>query len=61
VARTVAIAAGSLSELALNLGSSFGWYDLPIRVAGSGHYEQRYAGKVEVGRESFTDPSMGKG
>jgi phospholipase C len=47
--------------LALNLGPSFGWYDLRIRVAGSGHYEQRYAGKVEVGRESFTDPSMGKG
>jgi phospholipase C len=61
VARTVAIAVGSSSELALNLGPSFGWYDLRIRVAGAGHYEQRYAGKVEIGRESFTDPSMGKG
>jgi phospholipase C len=61
VARTVVIAVGSSSELALNLGPSFGWYDLRIRVAGFGHYEQRYAGKVETGRESFTDPSMGKG
>jgi phospholipase C len=58
-ARTVAIAPGSSSELVLNLGPSFGWYDLRIRVAGAGHYEQRYAGKVETGRESFTDPSMG--
>jgi len=59
MARTVAIAAGSSSELPLNLGPSFGWYDLRIRVAGAAHYEQRYAGKVEIGRESFTDPSMG--
>ncbi|MBB6142687.1 phospholipase C [Silvibacterium bohemicum] len=59
VARTIAIAAGSSSELALNLVPSFGWYDLRIRVAGAAHYEQRYAGKVEMGRESFTDPSMG--
>jgi phospholipase C len=58
-ARTVAIAAGGSSELALNLVPSFGWYDLRIRVAGAAHYEQRYAGKVETGRESFTDPSMG--
>jgi len=57
--RTVAIAAGSSSELALNVGPSFGWYDLRIRVAGAGHYEQRYAGKIETGRESFTDASMG--
>jgi phospholipase C len=57
--RTVAIAAGSSLQLALNLGPSFGWYDLRIRVTGATHYEQRYAGKVETGRESFTDPSMG--
>lgn len=56
--RTATIAAGSSSELALNLGRSFGWYDLRIRVDGAGQYEQRYAGKVETGRESFTDPSM---
>ncbi len=58
---TAAIAAGSSSELALNLEPSFGWYDLRIRVAGAGRYEQRYAGKVETGRESFTDPAMGTG
>lgn len=61
VAHTVAITAGSSSELALNLGQSFGWYDLRIRIAGSAHFEQRYAGKVETGRESFTDPSMENG
>jgi phospholipase C len=57
--RTVNIAAGSSSELALNFGPSFGWYDLRISVAGSAYYEQRYAGRVETGRESFTDPEMG--
>ena len=59
--RTVAIAAGSSTDLPLNLGPSFGWYDLRIHVSGANHYEQRYAGKVETGRESFTDPLMGKG
>jgi phospholipase C len=58
--RTVTIPAGSSSELALNLEPSFGWYDLRIRVAGAEQYEQRYAGKVETGRESFTEPLMGK-
>jgi phospholipase C len=60
VPRTVAIAPGSSSELRLNLGPSFGWYDLRIRVAGAVHYEQRYAGKIEPGHESFTDPLMGR-
>ena len=59
ITHTVAIPAGSSLELTLNFGPSFGWYDLRIRVTGATQYEQRYAGKVETGHESFTDPSMG--
>ncbi|WP_446743563.1 phosphocholine-specific phospholipase C [Silvibacterium acidisoli] len=58
--RTVKVGAQSSSDLALNLGPSFGWYDLRVRVSGADSYEQRYAGKEETGSESFTDPAMGK-
>jgi hypothetical protein len=34
----------------------FDWYDLSVRS-----FEQRFAGRVETGKESFTDPYMGGG
>jgi phospholipase C len=56
---TIQIEAGMMSGLALDLEGSHGWYDLRIRVTGAPHYEQRYAGHVETGRETFSDPFMG--
>ncbi len=41
------------------LEKSFGWYDLSLKVAGFAHYQQQYAGHVEHGKASFTDPLMG--
>ena len=45
--------------LILDLGKSFGWYDFTIRIAGSDVFEMRYAGRVETGEGSYTDPQMG--
>jgi phospholipase C len=53
------IAAGSTQEVVLNLKQSHGWYDFSLTVAGSDNFEQRYAGRVETGEASFTDPVMG--
>jgi phospholipase C len=37
---------------------SFGWYDLRVRVAGFRNFTKRYAGRVETGKSSFSDPAM---
>lgn len=54
-------AAGSAPSPALSLldlEKSHGWYDLQITVAGAAEFERRYAGHVENGQESFSDPAM---
>jgi phospholipase C len=38
---------------------SHGWYDFSVRISGNNSFERRYAGRVETGSESFTDPLMG--
>ncbi len=43
----------------LALTDSFGWYDISVRVAEHPEFEQRYAGRVETGVRSFSDPMMG--
>jgi len=52
--------ASGKSSLVLNLEKSFGWYDFSVKVAGSKLFEKRYAGRVETGKASFTDPFMGR-
>ncbi len=42
----------------LNLEHSHGWYDFTVKAHGS-DAEVRYAGRVETGRPSFSDPFMG--
>jgi phospholipase C len=46
------------SSVSIELGSSFGWYDLRVRIKDEAAFDQRYAGHIETGRESFSDPSM---
>jgi len=53
------VAAGSKSSLALNLVDSHDWYDFSVKVAGHHGFEKRYAGRVETGKASFSDPQMG--
>ena len=44
----------------LNLDKSHQWYDLGIKIDGYGDFERRYAGHVETGRISYSDPAMGQ-
>ena len=41
------------------LARSRGWYDLVVTVAGDPHFQRRYAGHVETGENTVTDPLMG--
>jgi phospholipase C len=45
--------------IVLNLEKSFGWYDFSVKVDGVEGFAKRYAGRVETGRPSYSDPLMG--
>jgi phospholipase C len=53
-------ATGSDSTIILNLGKSHHWYDFSIKIKGHDLFESRYAGHIETGESSKTDPAMGK-
>jgi phospholipase C len=40
------------------LGNSHGWYDFSATIAGDPEFLRRFAGRVETGRPSFSDPAM---
>ncbi len=46
------------TSITVPLLQTHSWYDLKIDVEGSPAYEQRYAGHIETGRESYSDPAM---
>ena len=48
------------ASLKLELARSFGWHDIRIRVESFPNFEQRFAGRIETGQESFSDPCMGR-
>ena len=57
--RTVVVKAGQSQEVAFDLKASHGWYDFTVRVEGFAHFERHYAGHVENGEPSFSDPQIG--
>jgi phospholipase C len=54
------LAPGEAAMCRVDSRRSFGWYDLEVRVAGYEHFAKRYAGRVETGVPSYTDPAMGR-
>ena len=55
-------AGGEASKAILTLETehSFGWHDIGIRVEGFPSFSQRFAGRIETGNDSFSDPFMGR-
>ena len=53
-----AVAARSEFTLRLATAASHGWYDYSVGVLGQGDYSQRFAGHVENGAPSISDPAM---
>jgi phospholipase C len=54
------LAPGTRTTVTVDTQRSFGWYDLSVRVAGQDTFEKRYAGRVETGKITSSDPAMGK-
>ena len=44
----------------LDVGASGGWYDIVVEVVGYPGFCRRFAGHVETGKPSITDPLMGR-
>jgi phospholipase C len=53
------IAPGASAEFTLNLSKSYNWYDCSVKVKGYDQFEERFAGRVETGQTTKTDPLMG--
>src|SRR5690606_1862826 len=60
VTREQEIPPGGHLDLPVNLKQSFGWYVVSLRAKGYPAFLKQYAGRVETGNESFTDPVMGR-
>jgi phospholipase C len=56
---TRSIAPGEEASVLLHLGLSHGWYDFTV-VGDYANDEARYAGHVDTGKTSFSDPLMGQ-
>ncbi|WP_259014613.1 phosphocholine-specific phospholipase C [Emticicia fluvialis] len=53
------VAAGAGATIVLDLAKNHNWYDFSVKIKGNTSFEKRYAGHVENGKASFTDPAMG--
>lgn len=58
--QTVIVQPGRESLAIINTAKSHGWYDFTFSVKGHPSYSKRYAGRIETGRHSKTDPFMGR-
>lgn len=57
--RTVTVAPRIRIKALMDLQKSSGWYDFSLSVKGNSIYSKQYAGHVENGEDSITDPYMG--
>lgn len=58
-AKSVLVNAKSKKALVVDLQRSSGWYDFIVQVEGNSSFSKQYAGHVETGEDSITDPYMG--
>jgi len=56
---TLSLGPGQTQTQRWSLSGTRSWYDLVITVAGDPHFEYRYAGHLENGEDSISDPAMG--
>lgn len=56
--QTVTVAVGQKVTVRVDLAKSFGWYDASVKLGGNADFENRFAGRVETGKEGVSDPAM---
>ncbi|GKS82546.1 phospholipase C, phosphocholine-specific [Acidovorax sp. SUPP1855] len=58
---TATVAPGQAQDLQWDLGGSARWYDFQVTCSALPGFVRRFAGRVETGRDGFSDPAMGQG
>jgi len=58
-AKAIAINRQSQKDIVLDQSKSYGWYDFSVKIKGNNVFEKRFAGRVETGDDSKSDPLMG--
>lgn len=58
--KKVVLKKGAFEDVVIESAKSYGWYDFSVLVEGDEQYERRFAGRVETGQASKTDPFMGR-
>ena len=48
------------AKVPIDTKPGLGWYDLSVRIDGKEPFRWRYAGRVETGQWSYSDPAMGR-
>ena len=56
----IRIKKGKVQTAVVSCAKSYGWYDFSLRLPGNSGFERRYAGRVETGKASKSDPFMGR-
>ncbi|MBS1532519.1 MAG: phospholipase C, phosphocholine-specific [Bacteroidetes bacterium] len=52
--------AGKTATVTLDLSKNHNWYDVSINVQGHDSFAKRFAGRIETGMATFSDPFMGR-
>ncbi|WP_398500252.1 phosphocholine-specific phospholipase C [Variovorax sp.] len=58
---SASVAGGAKAELHWDLASSGAWYDFVVSCDADASWQRRFAGRVETGKHSVSDPAMGLG
>lgn len=58
--RTVLVEPARENLAIIDTAKTYGWYDFTITVKGHTSFSKRYAGRIETGKDSKTDPFMGR-
>jgi phospholipase C len=58
--KMIALKKGKNIKSIMETQKSGGWYDFTISIVGDNLFAQRYAGRVETGKHSISDPLMGR-
>jgi phospholipase C len=53
------VGSGETALVVVDTQPAFQWYDLGISISGSAGFDRRFAGRVETGKWTFTDPAIG--
>jgi phospholipase C len=59
--KKITVKGGKNAQVVIQTAKSGGWYDFTVTILGNQLFAHRYAGRVETGKNSTSDPLMGRG